>query len=131
MRAAFILAALCLVGPAVAQESVGSFNVQTVNGVRIWRPKPATVSERSEPQSSRPVTIVVNSAPASAPDYDDGWGDDGWWGASIGGPFFSRPFFRSRPFFYGRLTPSRLFFPGGGAGHHGRAMSVQHFRGRF
>jgi hypothetical protein len=129
MRAALVLAALCLAGPGLAQESHGSFNVQALNGVRVWRSNPATVSARPAaplPIAPQPVTIVINQAPV----VDD---DDAFIAGSFGSPFFhSRPFVRGRPFFHSRPSfHARPFFPSGRIGHHGRPMSVQRFRGRF
>ncbi len=100
MRAALVLAALCLAGPGLAQESHGSFNIQTLNGVRVWRSKPATVSAPpAAPQPSSTSADHDRGQPGSgrAPD------DDAFIAGSIGSPFFhSRPFVRGRPFFHSR-----------------------------
>jgi hypothetical protein len=115
MRAALVLAALCLAGSALAQESQGSFNVQTLNGVRVWRPKPATVSAAPQPEAPQAVTVVVNPAPVVARDDDDGWGDNGFWGVPIS------PFFHGRRFVHGgRPFHSRPFFHGSQVGFRGR-----------
>ena len=129
MRAALVLAALCLAGPGLAQESHGSFNVQALNGVRVWRSNPATVSARPaapQPTAPQPVTIVINQAPV----VDD---DDAFIAGSIGSPFFHpRPFVRGRPFLHSRrFFHGRGFRPVGRAVHHGRLGGVHFGRGRF
>jgi hypothetical protein len=67
MRATFALALLALAGPAMAQESNGSLDVQTVNGVRVWRPKAAPPPVVVPPAAPRSTTVVVvNTPPAAA-----------------------------------------------------------------
>ena len=130
MRPALVLCFLCIPGPALAEEIVGSFNVQSINGVRVWRSKPATVSAvpsaAPQPPGPPPITIVINPAPIVT-------ADDGLIAGSIGGPFFySSPFFRGRPFVHSRPSfHSGPFFAGDRAGSHGRPVSIQPVRGRF
>jgi hypothetical protein len=64
MRAALVLMTLSLAGPALAQQSYGSLQVQTINGVRVWRPKSTPAPLGPPPAAAQPsTTIVVNPAP--------------------------------------------------------------------
>ena len=67
MRAAFALALLALAGPAIAQERNGSLDIQTINGVRVWRPKPAP-APAVVPAAPPSTTVVVVNAPPAAPE---------------------------------------------------------------
>jgi len=85
MRAALVLLAVCLAGPALAQEGSRSLEVQTINGVRVWRPKsPAAPAERQA--APAPTTVVViNNLPAPEPSPGEVIG------LPVGRPFFHRP----------------------------------------
>src|SRR5215217_6750959 len=84
MRAALVVFALSLAGPALAQETNGSLDVQTINGVRVWRPKPspAPVEVQTTPT---PTTVVVINNPPAEPSPGEVVG------LPIGAPFFHRP----------------------------------------
>ena len=100
MRAALTLVLLAFAGSAIAQESNGSLDVQTINGVRVWRPKPApppVVVPPSPLPPTQTTIVVVNTPPA--PQTDE----------VIGLPV-GLPFFHHRP--HGRPQPPRgLRFP--------------------
>ena len=99
MRAALVFAALALATPALAQEGTGSVDVQTLNGVRVWRPKPrpAPLARPATPPST--TVVVINNPPPVAPVGNEVIG------LPVGLPFFHhrphhRPFFpHGRPFF--------------------------------
>jgi hypothetical protein len=111
MRAALVVAALAVAvaTPALPQERAGSLEVQTVNGVRVWRPKPAPTP--AAPAAAPPSTpVVVVNTPPPAP-------SDEVVGLPLAAPFF----FHRGPFFHRRPFPP----------HHGPPVRRQgHFRHR-
>ena len=96
MRAALVLVVLALAGPALAQDGQG-LEVQTFNGIRVWRPKPAPAraAPPAAPQST--TIVVVNTPPPVAPEA----------GAAVIGLPIGVPFFHRRPFFPHHRPPVR------------------------
>ena len=85
MRAALVLLALSLAAPALAQEGGGPLDVQTINGVRVWRPKPSPAPITSQTAPAPPTVVVINNLPAIEPSPGE------IVGLPIGAPFFHRP----------------------------------------
>ena len=97
MRAALVFVVLALAGPALAQDGQGLLEVQTLNGIRVWRPKPAPA--RAAPPAAAPSTtiVVVNTPPPVAPEA----------GPAVIGLPIGVPFFHRRPFFPHHRPPVR------------------------
>ncbi len=85
MRAALVFLALSLAGPALAQEGDGALDVRTVNGVRVWRPKPSPPAATRQTAPAPTTVVVINNLPA--PEASSGE----IVGLPIGAPFFHRP----------------------------------------
>jgi len=86
VRAALVFLAFFVAVPALAQDGKGSLDVQTINGVRVWRPKPSPAP--AERQTAPPPTtvIVINNLPSPEPLANEVVG------LAIGAPFFYKPF---------------------------------------
>jgi hypothetical protein len=93
MRIAFLVAALILAGPAMAEDTPGTFTTNTINGVRVWSPKPSPKPAYVPPPQQ---TIVIESqAPAPVQTYEPGL------------PYYPVPFLVGPRFPHPHVRPER------------------------